>query len=382
MAEHRTRLYLVRHGAHTGREGAFPGSEDPGLSPEGEGQVRLLASRLTRERIDALYASDLKRAAESAVILGSRLGIDPVFEPALRELDVGRWAGLDLDQIEEDSPGAFQKWCDNPESFRPPGGESLMEMAQRVLAKTEELLAAHQGRTLVVVAHGGPNRVILADALGLDPKRGFSLAQDLACLNIIDYYDDGTRVVKLLNGTGEGAQIAMEPGEKVILLGGARSGKSDLALSLAEGIEGRRYFLATAQPLDEEMALRIEAHKERRGEEWETVEEPVGVLAALKDIPEGSVVVLDCLTLWLSNLLHSSENDPEGPRRMVESLAEAVPSLPFTLIMVTNEVGTGIVPGDPLSRAFRDLSGYANRRVAEAADRAFYIVAGLPVVLK
>lgn len=332
--------------------------------------------------MDGLYASDLRRAQETARILGRHLGLEPALEPSFREVDLGRWAGLDLREIEARFPGLIEQRFRDPESFRPPGGESLGDAAERVLKRLGQLEDAHRGGSFAVVAHGGVNRIILAQALGLSLGGIVSLEQDFGCLNVVDSFSDGHRVVRLMNGGGRSPGLHLTPGEKALVLGGARSGKSDLALDLAGSLAGPRYFLATAQALDEEMAARIEAHRKARGEAWETVEEPVEILDALRGLPEGAVVVLDCLTLWLSNLLDSLDWDPKKAEERLAALAEGLASLPLTLVMVSNEVGAGIVPADEKARVFRDLSGRVNRVLARSAHRVVYTVAGLPVVLR
>ena len=163
-----------------------------------------------------------------------------------------------------------------------------------------------------------------------------------------------------------------------LLLGGARSGKSRRALTLAESIARSRTFIATADAFDDEMASRIARHRADRGEGWKTVEAPIELPEALqRTLAPGHVVVVDCLTLWLSNLLHEGlSTDAEVPR-----LLEAL-SLPGELIVVSNEIGLGLVPETPLSRRFRDKHGWLNQAVAEASDRVEFIAAGLPLTLK
>ncbi|HUF55134.1 MAG TPA: bifunctional adenosylcobinamide kinase/adenosylcobinamide-phosphate guanylyltransferase [Thermohalobaculum sp.] len=161
-----------------------------------------------------------------------------------------------------------------------------------------------------------------------------------------------------------------------LILGGARSGKSARALSLADGPQ--RLFVATAEALDDEMAARIAAHRAERGAEWALVEEPLELAPVLAAAPGDAVVVVDCLTLWLSNLMHHGR-DPEAEG---ERLAVALGETPARVILVSNEIGLGLVPADALSRAFRDAQGRLNRRVADAADHVEFVAAGLPLTLK
>ncbi len=172
-------------------------------------------------------------------------------------------------------------------------------------------------------------------------------------------------------------------GEKIILItGGCRSGKSRFALDYANRRFSKKLYLATAGVLDEEMVLRVENHRKARGPEWQTVEEQVAVVDRISEYGDkAEVILLDCLTLWLSNLLLSWDNESKIMEE-VERLTKTIKESPATLIAVTNEVGMGIVPADPLGRRFRDLSGLANQKMAEAADTVIFMVSGIPLFLK
>ena len=164
-----------------------------------------------------------------------------------------------------------------------------------------------------------------------------------------------------------------------LILGGARSGKSAYAQSLAEGYSPERLYLATATPGDDEMAARIARHQADRGHGWTALEEPLEVAAALlQHARAGRVVVVDCLTLWLTNLMLAGR-DP-GPA--VTTLAEAIHALAGPVVLVSNEVGMGIVPDHKLGREFRDWQGRANREIGAACDAVIFIAAGLPLQLK
>lgn len=171
---------------------------------------------------------------------------------------------------------------------------------------------------------------------------------------------------------------------KVILVtGGARSGKSRFAEKLAEGFQPLRGYLATAQAGDAEMERRIERHRGRRGPDWRTVEEPLRVEEAIRAHDDRfSVLLLDCVTLWMSNLLFRCEGGAAEALTRVESFTGSFPSLHTPLVIVTNEVGMGIVPEHPLSRSFRDLAGEANEMIAAAADEVYVTISGLPLRLK
>jgi adenosylcobinamide kinase / adenosylcobinamide-phosphate guanylyltransferase len=162
------------------------------------------------------------------------------------------------------------------------------------------------------------------------------------------------------------------------VLGGARSGKSRYAESLFMALPPPWVFVATAEPSDTEMAERIALHRRRRGENWRTVEAPDDLTAALATISAEAPVLIDCLTLWLSNrMLAGADLAAEIAR-----LETALDSLRAPVILVSNEVGSGIVPDNELARRFRDMQGRLNQRMAARADRVVLMVAGLPLVVK
>jgi adenosylcobinamide kinase/adenosylcobinamide-phosphate guanylyltransferase len=168
-------------------------------------------------------------------------------------------------------------------------------------------------------------------------------------------------------------------GKRTLILGGARSGKSAYAESLSKGWEGKRIYIATAQAHDEEMAARIKAHRERRGGDWETVGAVLDLSGALRGAAaEDKFILIDCLTLWLTNVMLAEEDCELAVSELLEALSDA----PGTIVLVSNEVGSGIVPGNELARRFRDAAGDANRRVAQAVDEVVLVTAGLPMVLK
>jgi len=172
-------------------------------------------------------------------------------------------------------------------------------------------------------------------------------------------------------------------GKKVIFItGGCRSGKSRYALDYANRHFSKKLYLATGEVLDQEMAQRVENHKKMRGPEWQTVEEPLEVVEKVRRYgDEAEVVLLDCITLWLSNLLLKWDDDSKVTGE-VDRLIETLKKSQASFLIVSNEVGMGIVPADPLSRRFRDLSGTANQRIAEVADTLILMVSGLPIFLK
>lgn len=168
----------------------------------------------------------------------------------------------------------------------------------------------------------------------------------------------------------------------ILILGGARAGKSTFALRLAKEYagEGSVTFIATAQALDEEMAQRIACHREERPAHWSTIEEPYELDEALIKASNSDVAIIDCLTLFVSNWL--LRDDAPKLQETVESFLATVRSQTQTVICVSNEVGLGLVPETPLGRTFRDLLGRVNQQLATAADEVYLLVAGLPLRLK
>lgn len=167
-------------------------------------------------------------------------------------------------------------------------------------------------------------------------------------------------------------------GKSILITGGARSGKSALAERMALELGRPAIYLATAQAHDAEMAERIARHQARRGAEWQTLPVPLALTQALRDTDAGPPRLVDCLTLWLTNLMLGDHDWEEALRE----LAATVPGLRAPVVFVTNEVGAGIVPDNALARAFRDAAGIVNQRVAAACDEVWLSVCGCPLQIK
>lgn len=165
-----------------------------------------------------------------------------------------------------------------------------------------------------------------------------------------------------------------------VLVGGARSGKSSLAVRRAASAD-TVVFIATGEAGDEEMAARIEAHRAERPTGWTTTEEPVELRAALESSPANAFVIVDCLSLWVSNLMGRDWDDASIEAEAARVAAAALERSAETVV-VTNEVGLGIVPATPLGRRFRDVLGRVNATFAEVADEAFLVVAGRTLLLE
>lgn len=179
-------------------------------------------------------------------------------------------------------------------------------------------------------------------------------------------------------------------GKFVLVLGGTRSGKSEFAEKIADKLGKRVIYVATATPGDKEMDERIFLHRKRRPDTWETVEETIEVLDLLRRGEPGDVFLLDCLSLWITNLLLDGEQVEQtkasaekelfimdNVRKLADTVKKGV-----HLVVVSSEVGLGLVPDNPLGRMFRDFAGKANQVLAESADKVYFIIAGIPLELK
>ncbi len=196
-----TRLILIRHGEpEADARGRCYGRLDVGLSDRGREQAAACAVALASEAVDAVYASPRRRAIESASYVAGPRGLDVRVEEALREIDFGEFEGRTYDEIARDYPDVYRLWMERPTEVAFPGGESYGEMRERVSAAVLRIRTAHGGRTVAIVSHGGTNRVVLAEALGLADAAIFRFDQSFAAASVVDYFAD-TPLVRLLNGT-------------------------------------------------------------------------------------------------------------------------------------------------------------------------------------
>ena len=166
-----------------------------------------------------------------------------------------------------------------------------------------------------------------------------------------------------------------------LITGGCKSGKSRYALKVAESYD-RKAFIATAEPIDDEMKSRIKNHQAERGPDFTTIEEPLDLAGALAAIPPDiQVVIIDCMTVWLGNLMHYQQVD-RVDCLPVETFLSALRSPPCHVVVVSNELGMGLVPVDGMSRVYRDMAGALNQRIAALADNVIFVVSGLGLPLK
>lgn len=200
----KTTLLLIRHG-HTvgGDELRYKGHIDVQLSDRGGEQLRALAERLN-DKVESVYTSDLQRARRSAEIVAGRFGVEPVAVRELRERSFGKWEGMSFNEVSDEYPDEFDRWKADPLKFSPPEGESTLDVNDRAVKVLTGLLQKHRGERFAIVSHGGINRVMLCYFMGLPLNNIFRIEQDYGCLNIIDIYNDGVSVIKLLNGSCDG----------------------------------------------------------------------------------------------------------------------------------------------------------------------------------
>jgi len=172
----------------------------------------------------------------------------------------------------------------------------------------------------------------------------------------------------------------------ILLLGGARSGKSTMAQELARQLGNKVLFVATAEPLDEEMKTRIEQHKKSRPENWRTLEATHNIGKTLKkQIGDAEVIIIDCLTLLVSNLLKNEPDYPKAEKQVISEINQIIATMKSTkahFIIVSNEVGLGLVPDNKLGRIYRDLLGKANQLIAQNTSTVYFMAAGIPLKLK
>lgn len=194
------RIYLVRHGeTEWNALMKFQGQTDVPLSDRGRRQAELIGKRLAGEKFQGFYASDLKRAYETAAIISKHHGLDIKAIPALRELHFGAWEGLTSKEIKESFGDEVKRWWENPLSTRIPGGETLGEMVERNMTAIKKIVETHSRENVLVVSHGGSIRSIVASVLGMDLNKYWRLRLDNACLNIIDFPEWEKGILMLFN---------------------------------------------------------------------------------------------------------------------------------------------------------------------------------------
>ena len=387
-----TRLLLIRHGSTAwNAEGRYQGQTNTSLSARGHEQALRLAERLRSEDIDALCASDLARAWETAELIAAQHHLPIRPEPRLREINFGEWEGQTHAEIEQHNSATLAEWFDDPMHRSPPGGETLQEVVDRVKAAFDTIVDQHPEGTVAVVAHGGTLRALICGALEMRPDAYWQFQIDLASISELALHPEGA-ILRSLNDTahlqppqGSHRSGGSDPtaevtamADPILVLGGARSGKSDFAQRIVEEVG------------DPEMERRIAAHQQARPDQWHTLEARRNVGNAILDCATDhsfQAVLVDCATLLTSNLL-SDADDPFAEEveaalmGEIEDLIACARQLAVPVVVVSNVVGWGLVPPYPSGRAYRDLLGRANQALAAGADEVVLLVAGIPNVLK
>jgi len=196
-----TRVYLMRHGeVHGDGNKRYNGHIDVDITEKGIEQMHRLAGLLDGKPVRAVYSSDLIRSVKGARIVAAKLGLEHTPVRALRERSVGQWEGMTAEEIQQRYPEDYKAWRTDLLNYRPPDGECLLDVRDRIMPEYRRLVANHPDQEIAMLLHGGVNRVILADVLGLPPLNLFRIDQAFGALNIIDHFDDGIALVKLLNG--------------------------------------------------------------------------------------------------------------------------------------------------------------------------------------
>lgn len=196
-----TRIHLLRHGQVEGfKLKRYNGQGDIPLTDLGRQQSAAFAGRFQHRKLAAIYSSDLLRCRTAADQIALLQEPRPVYKQELRELHIGDWEGQTWGQLQKEYPELWQARLDDIVNVAPPAGETLLQMAQRVRPVIKGIIADHAGGEIVIIGHGGVNRVILLDAIGAPLERLFHIEQDYGCHNIIDYFTDGIAVVNKLNG--------------------------------------------------------------------------------------------------------------------------------------------------------------------------------------
>ena len=195
------KIYLLRHGEVDFPKGLFYGQMDVPLSSKGKRQSLLAARQMVRSSVDFVISSDLARCSYLAGLIRKEGGPAPEFSKELREVDFGSWAGLSWDDIERQYPGAMARRMKDLAGYRPPGGECLMDVLKRTRKVFRRCARGAYGQKVAIVAHGGVNRVLIADFLELKLQNIFSLHQDYTCINCMEFFPDGNGVLRFLNAT-------------------------------------------------------------------------------------------------------------------------------------------------------------------------------------
>ena len=195
-------IYLIRHGeTEWNKTGRFQGHSDVPLSAEGRAQAAALGKNLVVDHVDAIYASDLTRAMETAAPLAQRFGLEVISDPLLRELNFGSWEGRNFNDVNAENPDAMKTFYNDPERVNIPDSEPFPEFQRRVAGRVREIVAQERGKRIVIVSHGASIRILFADILSMPIRSIWHVSQLNTAVNKIRFEDDGFAVVTLMNDT-------------------------------------------------------------------------------------------------------------------------------------------------------------------------------------
>ena len=197
-----TEIIIIRHGeTEWNKTGRFQGHSDVPLSAEGRAQAAALGKNLVVDHVDAIYASDLRRAMETAAPLAQRFGLEVISDPLLRELNFGSWEGRNFNDVNAENPDAMKTFYNDPERVNIPDSEPFPEFQRRVAGRVREIVAQERGKRIVIVSHGASIRILFADILSMPIRSIWHVSQLNTAVNKIRFEDDGFAVVTLMNDT-------------------------------------------------------------------------------------------------------------------------------------------------------------------------------------
>lgn len=356
-------LYLIRHGKTSDNHlKRYPSTDSP-LSPAGWQDVQKLRPFLPAA--SHVLSSPSLRTQQTC----EALGLEPVVHPDLQEMGFGIMAGHTWAELEAKHGPEVLVWLENMQNPESNTGAPEGESGQAFFSRVQNLLDTLPEGNSTLVTHLGVIRAILKVTLQMER---FEVSP--ASLTVLTEHE-GMWTLKHLNVVFP----ETKPSKSIFISGGARSGKSAFGEKLAAVSEGPVTYIATAQAFDDEMLDRIQRHQADRPAHFQTLEAPLDLLGALQQT-EGTVLI-DCLSLWVSNGMMEELGEAEILQKATEVCTE-IQKRPFQTIVVSNEVGLGIVPINKLARQYRDILGRVNQLFASTCEESYFCVSGQPLKVK
>lgn len=398
----------IRHGqTDENVKGTYYGQKEATLTLEGVRQIKALRSLVTE--VSTIYVSPSQRTIDTANLLFSKdqeasKCIKPIIDTRLTERNMGKWEGLTYQEIEKQNPVACKAWEADWINFILPEGESAKDQLERVSSFIKML--EEKNEDAIVVAHAGTIRMAIAYMLGENIDLFWKFKVETGAMVKTEceegfWYIESINKPKLetienlksVEGEVKSATSHYMPSSSIVLVtGGVRSGKSKYAESIFADTDDVLY-LATAKIIGEEMAIRVQKHREWRNPKWETHEGYRDLDKVIEQTGKEHIL-LDCVTIFTSNFMFEEEmpfedrphKEQEAILQIVleqmDSLMKACRKVNKKLVLVTNEVGNGIVPAYALGRIYRDYIGIINVAIAKEADEVYEVKCGLPIRLK